>query len=858
MITSQIRREFVNFFCKKGHKVINGSSVVPFEDNSLFFVNAGMVQFKKFFLGIDNLYPRIVSCQNCIRVGGKHNDLNNIGISPYHHTFFEMMGNFSFGDYFKINSIKYSWEFVTNILKIPEKNLLITVYKEDKETFDIWKNYIGIQSDKIFICDFDDNFWMMGETGPCGPCSEIFYDKGANFGGNFNFDKKNRFVEIWNLVFMEFNRNLDGSLISLPKKSVDTGIGLERISSVIQNKNSSYEIDLFFDSFNILNDFYNGNKCSHENIISSRIVVDHLRSAFFIICSDILPTSDGRGYILRKIIRRIIFHSNKLGIKDKKLTIFIKQILISMSISYSFILNFKNKILEIFENECLLFMKVINNNIKYLYKKFENVKSNFVSGSIIFDLYDTYGIPLDIIRDISNERNFIADFKSFYEIIDKRKKKEKNLKKTVGNFEYFGLKNKTLFTGYEKIKQSSFILFLLDKDKNRVKCLKKGEHGFVILDKTPFYAQGGGQVGDIGFLFFNKNLFKVQDTYKYFDIYVHEGVVENGCFFIDTCVKAVIDFNFRNSVSLNHSATHLLHSSLKLLLGKEVNQKGSFVTSDFFRFDFCYNNSLSFDMIFLLEEMINFWIRSNFTIEIKFLDFKKIKNYIISLFDYKYKDKVRTVNISDVSNELCAGTHVNQTGEIGFFKIINEFSVSSGVRRIEAITGKCALNYIFNNYKLIHSLSSIMNKKSFNLKNGLSNLLIENKLLKKKIINLDKNNINYDNNCLLFRVRTFRGIKIIFDNLLIDNTKIFKNFIKLYYNIFYCSFLFFYFIDCEKIKLILNIDIYFFDYFEFINKFSVFFQLFFGGNFRNLFLHCNNYVKFIFLLDLVVDLVFIC
>jgi alanyl-tRNA synthetase len=708
MKTAEIRQKFLDFFASKGHQVVTSSSLVPGNDPTLLFTNAGMNQFKDVFLGFDTrTYNRATTAQKCVRAGGKHNDLENVGYTARHHTFFEMLGNFSFGDYFKRDAIHFAWEFLTSDawLAIPKDKLMVTVYGTDDEAHDIWANEIGLAENKIIrIGDnkgapyASDNFWQMGDTGPCGPCSEIFYDHGAHIWGGppgSPEEDGDRFIEIWNCVFMQFNRDEAGNMNPLPKPSVDTGMGLERISAVMQHVHANYEIDLF-QNLIIAAARETGVEMSMD-IPSLKVIADHIRACSFLIADGVLPSNDGRGYVLRRIIRRAIRHGYKLGQKGLFFYRLVADLVAEMGLAYPELARQQAMIEDTLKLEELRFAETLDNGMALLEEALSG-KPAQLAGATLFKLYDTFGFPVDLTADICRERGIEADLAGFEHEMQAQRTRARAASsfKMVGHVEYNG--HDTQFHGYEQISLDAKILALY-KGSEAVDTLVAGEEGIVVLDKTPFYAEGGGQVGDRGEIAIAGGvdaLFDVLDTQKIqAAVFGHKGRLAKGSLKVGARVSATVDLHLRLATARNHSATHLLHAALRHVLGSHVAQKGSLVNAERARFDFAHNESVSAAQLAEVERIVNHVVAANYPVSATSMAYDDaIRAGAMALFGEKYGDEVRVLKMGDFSTELCGGTHVARTGDIGSFKIISESGVAAGVRRIEALSGDGAFHYI--------------------------------------------------------------------------------------------------------------------------------------------------------------------
>ena len=754
MTGSEIRKKFLKYFERNGHTIVKSSSLVPQNDPTLLFTNAGMNQFKDVFLGLEKRpYTRATSSQKCVRAGGKHNDLENVGRTARHHTFFEMLGNFSFGDYFKEGAIHYAWEFLTEELKLDKSRLYVTIYLDDDEAFEIWNKQIGIPEDRIIRLGEKDNFWSMGETGPCGPCSEIIYDQGEDMkcGENCGIGKCDcdRFLEIWNLVFMQYNRDETGRMTPLPKPSIDTGMGLERITAVIQGVKSNYDTDLLRDIISYAERLANVKYGQdEEKDVSLRVIADHSRAITFIIGDGVLPSNEGRGYVLRRIMRRAIRHGKILGLNEPFLYLMAEKVADKMSDEYPEVEENLKYIQEVIKSEEERFLKTLDKGLILLKEEVENLKKKniyILPGEVVFKLYDTYGFPVDLTEDIVRKDGFKIDMEGFNR--EMKKQQEQSRKAWSGSGEekipeiYKKIHQENLnikFVGYEKLEAEGKILKIL-KDLKEVDELKESETGEIICDVTPFYGESGGQVGDKGVIYSDTFYLEVEDTKKPVDnLIVHKVKVKKGKVNIGDRCKLEVDRSKRIPTMCNHTATHLLHYALRRVLGEHVKQAGSLVEPERLRFDFTHFKALTQEEIAEIEDIVNEKIRENAVVEIKEMPIEEAKKLgAIALFGEKYGEIVRVVKIGDFSIELCGGTHLNQTGSIGLFKIVNESSIAGGVRRIEAYTGKKALEYvrtIENDY--FRSLS-LLKEKMGNLSSKVEKILEENRNLQKKVEQLE-------------------------------------------------------------------------------------------------------------------------
>ncbi len=695
MKSSEIRQKFLEFFESHGHTIVASSPLVPGNDPTLLFTNAGMVQFKDVFLGQDTRpYVCAVSSQRCVRAGGKHNDLENVGYTARHHTFFEMLGNFSFGDYFKRNAIQFAWEFLTVSLKIPREKLWVTVYAEDDEAADIWLNEIGVNPSRVVRIATMDNFWQMGDTGPCGPCSEIFYDHGPKVKGGppGSADAEgDRYIEIWNLVFMQYNRDSAGILHPLPKPSVDTGMGLERISAVMQQVHSNYEIDLFQSLIKAAARVTNTEDLADNSL---KVIADHIRACSFLITDGVIPGSEGRGYVLRRIIRRAIRHGYRLGQKQPFFYQLVEDLSKVMGQAYPELIAAKARVAAVLQQEEERFAETLEHGMQVLEGALSR-KIKILDGETAFRLYDTFGFPLDLTADIGRERGITIDHAGFEQAMARQREQARAANKFTmqEGIEYNG--SQTTFYGYEALQHEGQVLAIY-KQGSPVEFIEAGDEAVVVLDQTPFYAESGGQVGDCGEILNTNGTFEVTDTQKIqAGVFGHKGLLRSGRLVIKDTVQARVNPKTRISIANNHSATHLLHAALRKVLGTHVTQKGSLVDANRARFDFSHNVSMTVDEIRETERLVNEQIRNNWVVEATSMKYDDaVKRGAMALFGEKYSDVVRVIDIGEFSTELCGGTHVPQVGQIGLFKIIAESGVAAGIRRVEAVTGKAAIDYV--------------------------------------------------------------------------------------------------------------------------------------------------------------------
>ena len=724
MKSSQIRQLFLDYFVKHGHVSEPSSSVVPKHDKTLLFTNAGMVPFKNVFLGLeDPAHKQVTSAQLCIRAGGKHNDLENVGFTLRHHTLFEMLGNFSFGAYFKQEAIELAWNFLTKELSIPAEKLWVTVYKDDDEAATIWQDNIGVPKERIIRCGDADNFWSMGDTGPCGPCSEIFYDHGPTVAGGPPGSpdaEGDRYVEIWNLVFMQYNRASDGELLPLEVACVDTGMGLERVAAVMQGVADNYATDVFQPLLKSLSTLLQQTDLTQP---AMRVIVDHIRSAAFMIACGVTPSNEGRGYVLRHIIRRALRYGYKLGEKQPFFYQMVAPLVLEMGAAYPILEQNKSHIEQVLKTEEHMFSDTLSYGLKLLEAEIQQLSGNTISGAVVFKLYDTYGFPADLTADIARERNLSIDFAEFEQHLQRQRENSKSHAKFSADYtQQLHIKGKTEFIGYEQLSGQAVIEQILH-DSKPLSELSAGQDGTIILDRTPFYAEGGGQVGDCGRIITDEASFVVTHTTKLADTYLHYGRLEQGRLRVADQVRAAVD-DTRQAVACNHTATHLLHAALRQVLGEHVQQKGSLVTAQRLRFDFTHSSAVTVAQRNQLEQLVNEQIRLNLAADtsLKTLDEARDAG-AIALFDEKYTEEVRVLKLGEFSHEVCGGTHVKRTGDIGCFKIIAEAAVAAGVRRLEAVTAASALEVVQANQALLDNMSSLLKIDTHGLPERLNSML---------------------------------------------------------------------------------------------------------------------------------------
>ena len=785
-----VRKSFLNYFSKKEHEIVDSSNLVPNNDPTLMFTNSGMVQFKNVFTGLEKRdYKRAVTSQKCVRAGGKHNDLENVGYTPRHHTFFEMLGNFSFGDYFKDVAIELAWNLIIKEFKIPKDKIIVSVYSEDHEAFDLWKKIAGLAENRIYKIATNDNFWSMGDIGPCGPCSEIFYDHGEHLKGgppgSINQDG-DRFIEIWNLVFMQFEQISKDKRVNLPKPSVDTGMGLERIAALLQGTHDNYETDHFKTLIKTSSNLTK-TKITKENISSHRVIADHLRASAFLIAEGVLPSNEGRGYVLRRIMRRGMRHSHTLGTKEPIFYKIVPTLIQEMSDIYPELKRAEPLITEILKTEEERFSTLLNRGMEILNDNLSKVKNNSLPGEVAFKLYDTYGFPLDLTQDILKNKKINVDIAGFDKAMKERKEKTKLAWKGSGDLAvdkiWFNLKDKigsTEFLGYEKNKSEGIVLSLIKKG-NEVKEINEGDEAEVVTNQTPFYGESGGQTGDTGYISNSNSNFQVVDTQKKLgDIFVHHGKLIKGKINIKDSVNLSIDSERRANIRAYHSVTHLLHEALRRILGKHVIQKGSFVGPDKLRFDFSHMKPIEENEIKKIEKYVNDMAKSNSEVRTRLMTPKEaVDNGALALFGEKYGEEVRVLSMGKekdkyFSTELCGGTHVKNTSEIGNFKIISQSAIASGVRRIEALRANQLANYLKKKKQDSDILNKITSDKIKDIEKEINRLgekpvitseLPDNEKIKKLNKQLEQINIKIilkDKNKNVIKDKTIKGFKVRF------------------------------------------------------------------------------------------------
>ena len=779
--SAELRTAFLNFFIEKGHTEVPSSSLVPHDDPTLLFTNAGMVQFKDTFLGREKRdYVRAVSAQRCVRAGGKHNDLENVGYTARHHTFFEMLGNFSFGDYFKCEAIKYAWEFLTEELGLPEEKLWVTVYEDDQEAEDIWLKEMKIDPTRFSRCGAKDNFWSMGDTGPCGPCSEIFYDHGPDvWGGPPGSPEEDgdRYIEIWNLVFMQFNRDQSGEMTPLPRPSVDTGMGLERLAAVLQRVHSNYEIDLFQHLIKAAAEVTGcsnldekspraiapGIPASRELSSSLNVIADHIRSCAFLIVDGVLPSNEGRGYVLRRIIRRAIRHGYMLGMKQPFFHKLVAPLNQEMGAAYPELTSMVPQVERVLRLEEERFAETLEQGMKILDQTIEALAGQQIPGETVFKLYDTYGFPTDLTADIARERGMILDMPGFEQAMEAQRQRARSASQfgTAQQVE-ISLDGATEFTGYDKLECKATIIALF-QDGQSVDTLGDGEEGSVVLDRTPFYAESGGQVGDVGVLQSGNTRFVVTDTRKQGgDVFIHSGYFKGDSLQVGSEVIARVDADKRAATALNHSATHLMHAALQRVLGEHVLQKGSLVNAERLRFDFSHYEPVSHEQIKAIERMVNEQIRENHTVQTRIMSLDDAKaSGATALFGEKYGDNVRVLRMGDFSTELCGGTHVKAVGDIGLFKIVSETGIASGVRRIEAVTGAAAIQWVEDDENRLQRIAELVKSGRDDVADKVTQLVERSRRLEKELEQLKGKLANSAGSDLAGSAVEVAGVKVL-------------------------------------------------------------------------------------------------
>ncbi len=767
MTSTEIRGSFLEFFRKNGHAVLPSSSLVPGNDPTLLFTNAGMVQFKDLFLGKEvRDYSRAATAQRCVRAGGKHNDLENVGYTARHHTFFEMLGNFSFGDYFKREGIHFAWNFITGTLGIPKDRLWVTVFQEDDEAVRIWTEEIGIDPTRCTRMGEKSNFWSMGETGPCGPCTEIFYDHGAEIPGGppgSPDEDGDRYVEIWNLVFMQYDRMPDGVLVPLPKPSVDTGMGLERVAAVMQGVHSNYDIDLF-KSLILSAAEVTGTQDLESS--SLRVIADHIRACTFLIVDGVVPSNEGRGYVLRRIIRRAIRHGHKLGQAQPFFHNLVASVVREMGGYYAELVSGEARATQILAQEETRFAETLTTGMALLDAETAKLTSTVIPGETVFRLYDTYGFPLDLTADVARERGLSIDQAGFDAAMDAQRGRARAASKFGSELrDTLKLSGKTDFLGYDRLNDQGVVTSLIF-DGAIVDALRPGQEGQVVLDHTPFYAESGGQIGDAGILSGAAAHFTVRDTQKIGASFAHVGVLDSGELRVGDSVEAVVNQQRRTAIALNHSATHLLHAALRKVLGEHVEQKGSLVAADRLRFDFSHTQALQPEELRQIEELVNSAIRSNTSVETRVMALDDaVAAGAMSLFGEKYESDVRVLSIGDFSMELCGGTHVQRSGDIGLFKVLSESGVAAGVRRVEAVTGQMAYEWVVHTEQVLRDIAAMLRGSRDDVDEKVRELVERSRRLEKEVQQLKSKLASGQGGDLTSRAKDVGGIKVLAEQI---------------------------------------------------------------------------------------------
>lgn len=778
--TAEIRQAFLDFFHSKGHQVVSSSSLVPNNDPTLLFTNAGMNQFKDVFLGLDKrAYSRATTSQRCVRAGGKHNDLENVGYTARHHTFFEMLGNFSFGDYFKHDAINFAWELLTSEqwFNLPKEKLWVTVYETDDEAYNIWANEVGVPHERIIrIGDnkggafASDNFWQMGDTGPCGPCSEIFFDHGDHIWGGppgSAEEDGDRYIEIWNIVFMQFNRQSDGTMLPLPKPSVDTGMGLERIAAVLQHVNSNYEIDLFRDLIAAVADVTGATDLSSKSL---RVIADHIRSCAFLISDGVIPSNENRGYVLRRIIRRAIRHGNMLGAKETFFYKLVAPLIAVMGPAAAELKQQQAMVEQVLKTEEEQFARTLERGLALLDDELSKLTGDTLDGETAFRLYDTYGFPVDLTADVCRERNLKVDEAGFEQAMEAQRRRARESSGFGADYNsLIRVDSASQFSGYDHVQQHATVTALF-RNGEAVDEIHAGEEAVVVLNRTPFYGESGGQVGDKGELKNATATFSVTDTQKYGQAIGHVGILTTGTLRVNHSVEALVDVVRRNRIRLNHSATHLLHAALRNVLGEHVAQKGSLVNDKYLRFDFSHFGAMKPEQIRLVEDLVNEQIRRNMPVqtEVMELDAAKEKG-AMALFGEKYDDQVRVLTMGDFSTELCGGTHASRTGDIGLFRILTESGTAAGIRRIEAVTGEGAIALLHQQSDLLQDVAHLVKGDIHNLADKVRAVLDRSKMLERELQQLKDQQAAQESASLSSSAKLINGVKLLVSQL--DNVE---------------------------------------------------------------------------------------
>ncbi len=774
--TAEIRQAFLDFFHSKGHQVVASSSLVPHNDPTLLFTNAGMNQFKDVFLGLDKRnYSRATTSQRCVRAGGKHNDLENVGYTARHHTFFEMLGNFSFGDYFKHDAIQFAWELLTSEkwFALPKERLWVTVYESDDEAYEIWEKEVGIPRERIIrIGDnkgapyASDNFWQMGDTGPCGPCTEIFYDHGDHIWGGppgSPEEDGDRYIEIWNIVFMQFNRQADGTMEPLPKPSVDTGMGLERIAAVLQHVNSNYDIDLFRTLIQAVAKVTGATDLSNKSL---RVIADHIRSCAFLIADGVMPSNENRGYVLRRIIRRAVRHGNMLGAKETFFYKLVGPLIDVMGSAGEDLKRQQAQVEQVLKTEEEQFARTLERGLALLDEELAKLSGDTLDGETAFRLYDTYGFPVDLTADVCRERNIKVDEAGFEAAMEEQRRRAREASGFGADYNaMIRVDSASEFKGYDHLELNGKVTALF-VDGKAVDAINAGQEAVVVLDQTPFYAESGGQVGDKGELKGANFSFAVEDTQKYGQAIGHIGKLAAGSLKVGDAVQADVDEARRARIRLNHSATHLMHAALRQVLGTHVSQKGSLVNDKVLRFDFSHNEAMKPEEIRAVEDLVNTQIRRNLPIETNIMDLEAAKaKGAMALFGEKYDERVRVLSMGDFSTELCGGTHASRTGDIGLFRIISESGIAAGVRRIEAVTGEGAIATVHADSDRLSEVAHLLKGDSNNLADKVRSVLERTRQLEKELQQLKEQAAAQESANLSSKAIDVNGVKLLVSEL---------------------------------------------------------------------------------------------
>jgi len=762
--SAELREKFLTFFANKGHEIVPSSPLVPGNDPTLLFTNAGMVQFKELFQGVETRsYSRATSSQRCVRAGGKHNDLENVGYTARHHTFFEMLGNFSFGDYFKREAIQYAWEFLTEEIGLPAEKLWVTVFDEDQEAEDIWLKEMKVDPARFSRIGAKDNFWQMGDTGPCGPCSEIFYDHGRSVAGGppgTPEEDGDRYIEIWNLVFMQYDRSTDGTMTPLPKPSVDTGLGLERLAAILQNVHNNYDIDLFKTLISKASSLTGVTDLENKSL---RVIADHIRSCTFMIVDGVLPSNEGRGYVLRRIIRRASRHGHQLGCDEPFFYQLVDTLSELMGDAYPELVKAKDHVAKVLLKEEQRFAETLEHGMKILQEAIHSMQGRVIDGDTVFKLYDTYGFPFDLTADVAREQGLEVDLEGFEKAMSEQKNRARASSQFAVSGESLALDDmsETAFQGYEETAYEATITGIL-VDGSAVEEIEAGDEAVIILDNTPFYGESGGQIGDTGELTADNAIFAVSDTQKQQGVFLHIGQLKSGSLKVGSSLNAQIDEQRRQAIKLNHSATHLMHEELRVILGDHVQQKGSLVDEEKLRFDFSHFQPLTTEEIRQIEDRVNAQIRMNRATSAEVMTIEDAKETgAMMLFGEKYGETVRVLSIGSESVELCGGIHVDRAGDIGLFKIIMETGVASGVRRIEAVTGALALDRFYQDEQQLDQLSHIVKSSRDSVLTKVENLQQNQRKLEKELEQLKAKLASQAGGDLASQAVEINGIKVL-------------------------------------------------------------------------------------------------